>query len=218
MPRDQEEKIWYRDPQRAFLSKDRALVILPDATMTLTEQMNAVMRFGLYLGILSVIYERSVVSATYIVGIIAAVTAILEYHDSRVDKDIQKRRETLNVQPHRLTGELCVVPTADNPMMNVLLTDYGSFPTRPEACDVTDASVKARLKKLSRQNVYRDMDDVYGRKAEAELPYYTMPSTTIPNQQTEFANWLYREGSPGVCRDGDMAVCNQRIHRHYPGM
>jgi hypothetical protein len=216
--KEKETQIWYKDPKGAFLSKERALVILPDATMTLTEQMNAVMRFGLYLGVLSVIYERSLVSATYIVGIIAAVTAVLEYHDSRVDGDLQRRRETLNVQPDRLTGELCVRPTSNNPMMNVLVSDYSAFPTRPAACDVTDASVAKQVQKLSRQNVYRDMDDVYGRKAEAELPYYTMPSTTIPNQQGELARWLYREGSPGVCRDGDMAACGQRIHRPYPGM
>jgi len=215
---EEKEEIWYKDPKRAFFTADRAFVIVPDASMTLQEQMNAVMRFGVYLSILSIIYERSVVSATFIFGIIATVTAIMDYHDSRVDKDIQDRRETLNLQPDALTGKLCVRPTADNPMMNVLVSDYGLFPTRPRACDVTDPSVAKQMRKLSSQNVYRDMDDVYGRKAQTELPYYTMPSTTIPNDQTEFARWLYREGSPGVCRDGDMAACGQRIHHQYPGI
>ena len=212
------ERIWYKDPKRVFLSPDRMLVILPDTSMTLQEQLNSVMRFGIYLGVLTILYDRSVVSATYIIGIIAVVTAVLEYHDSRVDRDIKDRRETLNVQPDRLTGKLCVRPTADNPLMNVLVSDYGLFPTRPAACDVTDASVAKEVRRISRHNVYRDVDDIYGRKAEAELPYYTMPSTTIPNEQTEFANWLYREGSPGVCRDGNMAACGQRIHHHYPGV
>ena len=103
-------------------------------------------------------------------------------------------------------------------MMNVLVSDYGHFPTRPGACDVTDTSVANRMRKLSRQNVYRDMDDIYGRKAEADRPYYTMPSTTIPNEQTEFARWLYSDGSPGVCRDGNMGACGQRIYHHYPGI
>jgi hypothetical protein len=212
------EEIWYKDPKGAFLSKEKAFVIIPDGSMTLREQLNAVMRFGIYLGILLAIFERSLVSATYIIVIVMAVTAVLEYHDSQTDEDIKERREKLNVQPDELTGKLCTRPTQDNPMMNVLVSDYGLFPTRPEACDVSQPSVARQVKKLIRHNVYRDADDIYGRKAEAEQPFYTMPSTSIPNDQTEFARWLYSDRSPGVCRDGDMPACGQRIFHRYPGI
>ncbi len=38
--------------------------------------------------------------------------------------------------------------------------------------------------------------------------YYTMPNTSVPNNQTEFANWLY--GSETNCKAGS-------IYAHRPG-
>ncbi len=186
--------------------------------MTLQEQLNSVMRFGLYLGVLSVLYERSFVNATYIIVIVMIVTAALDYHDRRETNDVEDRLERLNIQRDPTTGQFCTSPTEENPLMNVLVSDYGSFPTRPGACDTSVPSVAKEIGKIASRNVYRDIDDVYGRKTNDERPYYTMPSTTIPNDQTEVANWLYRDGNPGVCRDGDMSACGQRIFHRYPGI
>jgi hypothetical protein len=117
-----------------------------------------------------------------------------------------------------VTGELRTSPTENNPLMNVLVSDYAAFPTRPRALDASAADVKERAGKLTCRNLYRDSDDIYGKNADCERPYYTMPNTTIPNDQAGFANWLYRDGGRGVCRDGDMGACGQRIFHRYPGI
>ena len=40
------------------------------------------------------------------------------------------------------------------------------------------------------KDIYRDIDDAFDRKSSFRN-FYTMPSTSIPNDQMEFANWLY---------------------------
>lgn len=208
--------IWYKDPKSAFMSIDNALSIIPNSSMSFQGQMNAVMRFSLYLAILIIIYERNITSAVAIIVITIVITTVLDHHDKRVDKDVHKKRESLNLHMDELVDELCVKPSQNNPMMNVLVSDYSEFPTRPRACDID--LVTKEVESALTHNVYRDVDDIYGKKAMVERPFYTMPITTIPNDQTEFANWLYNADSPGVCRDGNMAVCGQRIHRNYPGI
>ena len=42
-------------------------------------------------------------------------------------------------------------------------------------------------------NLYRDVGDLYG-KSNSQREYYTMPSTTVPNNQTSFAKWCYSVG------------------------
>ena len=42
-------------------------------------------------------------------------------------------------------------------------------------------------------NLYRDVGDLYG-KNNSQRQYYTMPATTMPNDQTAFAKWCYNTG------------------------
>ena len=42
-------------------------------------------------------------------------------------------------------------------------------------------------------NLYRDVGDLYG-KSNSQREFYTMPATTIPNNQTACAKWLYNTG------------------------
>ena len=47
----------------------------------------------------------------------------------------------------------------------------------------------------------RDVGDLYG-KSNDQRQYYTMPSTTIPNNQTSFAKWCYGVGP--TCKESSI--------------
>jgi hypothetical protein len=107
------------------------------------------------------------------------------------------------------TDGICTKPTIDNPFMNVTMKDYmnfdknGNIVNRPPACDPNDPEIKKNMDETFSNNLYRDVSDVFGKKS-SQRNYFTMPSTTIPNKQDEFARWLYL--SPKTCKE-DQDYC-----------
>ena len=100
-------------------------------------------------------------------------------------------------------GEVCTPPTDNNPFMNVLVPEYYSNPKRPEACKLEgelpgEQGVEEEANEKFNINLYKDVADIWG-KNNSQRQFYTMPNTTIPNKQTEFAHWLY--GNAASCKD-----------------
>jgi hypothetical protein len=96
-------------------------------------------------------------------------------------------------------------PTAVNPFMNVLLDEITYNPTRPSADFASDPNNQAVLDDFFRVQWTSDPTDVFGR-AQSQREFYTMPSTSIPNDQESYQNWLYL--IPGkTCKEGGRDAC-----------
>jgi hypothetical protein len=96
-------------------------------------------------------------------------------------------------------------PTARNPFMNLLIDQIKYNPDRPEAGAVNDPTIKQTLDDYFRIHWFSDPTDVFG-KNQSQRQFITQPSTTVPNDQGSFANWLYR--IPGkTCKEGGRAAC-----------
>lgn len=212
------EQIWYRDP-REFLwptsrdQQERIIRIVPLPTMTLAEQLNSVMRFSLYYGILLLILRKSL-WGLYVPLLTAAITYIVYSSDEQADRKVQEKMDRLELEVDPVTRDLRVKPTRSNPFMNVLVTDYDKFPCRPEAADIQDPAVAKRAEKSFHHNLYSDQNDVFDRITNSRQ-FYTMPATTIPNNQGGFAEWLYKSGPS--CKEGAGEACNSLVFRSYPG-
>jgi hypothetical protein len=97
------------------------------------------------------------------------------------------------------------LPTARNPFMNILADEIKYNPTRPMAMSISDMSVKVGLEDFFRTEFYSDPTDVFG-KTQSQRQFITMPSTSIPNDQHSYQNWLYR--IPGkTCKEGGREAC-----------
>jgi len=65
--------------------------------------------------------------------------------------------------------------------------------------------VKAQLDDFFRIQWFSDPTDVFGR-AQSQREFYTMPSTSIPNDQASYQDWLYK--IPGkTCKEGGRGAC-----------
>jgi hypothetical protein len=96
-------------------------------------------------------------------------------------------------------------PTSRNPFMNILLDEYKYNSQRPSAAPVDDPSVEQVMDDYFRIQWHSDPTDVYGKK-QSQRQFITQPSTTIPNDQGSFANWLYK--IPGkTCKEGGRQAC-----------
>lgn len=108
-------------------------------------------------------------------------------------------------------------PTSRNPFMNILVDDIKYHPNRPPAAPVENSAVGQVLDDYFRIQWYSDPTDVYGKK-QSQRQFITQPSTTIPNDQGSFANWLYK--IPGkTCKEGGRPACMAMTENgHIPWM
>ena len=96
-------------------------------------------------------------------------------------------------------------PTSRNLFMNVLLDEIKYNPDRPEAATVGHPTVKQTMDDFFRVQWFSDPTDVFG-KNQGQRQFVTQPSTTVPNDQGSFADWLYK--IPGkTCKEGGHQAC-----------
>lgn len=123
--------------------------------------------------------------------------------------------------PEPTSNKKCTRPTIDNPFMNMTMKDYLNFDSqgniieRPPACDTSDKDVKKEIDDNFKNNLYMDVNDLFG-KFNSQRQFYTMPSTDIiPDINGEFKNWLYK--SPKTCKeDQDYCLKYEDIRAKVP--
>jgi len=97
------------------------------------------------------------------------------------------------------------MPTAANPFMNVLVDEIKYNPTRPQAASIQSAVINDTLDAFFKVQWSSDPTDVFGR-TQSQRQFVAMPSTSIPNDQGSYQNWLYK--IPGkTCKEGGREAC-----------
>ena len=98
--------------------------------------------------------------------------------------------------------------------MNInLITDDKTKPQAPKIWN--DPELKKKVEEKFEYNSYRSVSDVYN-KDNAELHFYQMPSTTIPNEQTSFAKWCY--GTTATCKENSINCAPQIPVPEFPSI
>ena len=199
-------RIWYRDPA-GFMRDTAATHFVPTKDDTLPVQLNAVMRFAIYFTLVLLLIKRDV-NVLFIAVFAAAATYVIYESHAADQHRVREKMEGLDLALSH-ENKPCVRPTRHNPFMNVTPDQYDTFPNRPPACNPLQRQVKRAMEDKYEHNLFRDVDDVYGRKT-ASRQFYTMPSTTIPNDQTAFAEWCYKTGP--TCKEGNGLRCASQMY------
>ena len=120
------------------------------------------------------------------------------------ESKIQGSRDLPDGYKEDIIGEEVTYPTAHNPFMNVLVDEIKYNPTRAPAASVMDPSVNVQLDDFFHTQFVNDPTDVFNR-SQSQREFYTMPVTSVPNDQDSYQNWLYR--IPGkTCKEGNCTV------------
>lgn len=199
------EAIWYEDLPH-FFTPDTIFKILPLQTMSLEEKLNAVTRFFIYLGVILALLRKD---ARYLFfGILAGALSYPLYEFERKER-VQAEKFMKDKSVKILDEKLCTDTNLENPFMNPTIVDIQYTPTRPEACpqDKIANEINANFQK----RVFRDVTDIWGKDYSAR-EFYTMPNTTIPNKQGEYAEWLY--GTGATCKEGNGDACERKNYRY----
>jgi hypothetical protein len=76
---------------------------------------------------------------------------------------------------------------------NIVFSDYLDAQNIAEPCNIDDSDVQNQMQNLYNSSIYRNLEDVWERENSQRM-FYTVPIQTVPNSQTDFANWLYKTG------------------------
>lgn len=176
------ENIWF------FLDYKKLGCFLPSADMKLDEQLNCVMRFTMYF-VISLLLLTQNINYLYMLIFVAFITVLIHKADNSDTVQEKELFDKLNITRDNHKKH-AYKPSDDNPFMNVMPGDYTKFPNRPPAGTWTDKNVRQKVNAKFEEGLTRSNNDIYKKNA-SDRQYYTMPSTTIPNNQETFAKWLY---------------------------
>ena len=91
----------------------------------------------------------------------------------------------------------CRKPTKNNPFMNIQLHDFDNN-QYVEACNIEDDKINKDMVHSFNSKLFMNIDDAFSR-TNSQRQFFTTPNTRIPNNQIEFANWLYKV--PETCKE-----------------
>lgn len=192
-------KAWFDDPKQ-LIRRDQVLQFWPNNKQTPEERVNAASRFIIYATCFIYLIRRDI--RIFVLGSTGLGVLYVMYKSNMI-------KETYG-RPVVSLGNGCQLPSADNPMANVLLTDITDRPNRPPAC--ASSSVRPFIRTLVDERVQYD-----GGRSRTALPRYQQnassrqfvsgPVTSIPGDQTGFAEWCYGPKFKPMCKS-DSGSCD----------
>jgi len=192
------------DPREVFRS-DKLLEFWPTAMQSSKDRVAATTRFIVYAMCILYLIKRD--ARILALGIL--VLAVLYFlWTSNMIPDGQLRPTFGDGRTPWFGRDTVTMPTIDNPMANVLYTDYTDRPDRPAAAWYP--SVKQEVSQAW------EFIHPFEKKRDAERNFYTAPSSTIPNDQTAFAEASFGPKFGPFCKDGS-GTCDMDSDRfHFP--
>lgn len=186
------KKIWYENP--AVLLKSWNMVPF---TKNISENSNSLARLAI---VMIILINMSTVSQKY--HSIPIILLIFSFIMKPVEKFSQTKKKY----------ESCRFPTKENPYMNFTVGEHIKNPEAKPACPRDKEVANAcRIGFLDGKKDY-NVTDFFNRN-HSDLAFYTMPVTTVVNDQTGFAKKLL--GNSGLCKSFGKDCLKNRDNRYH---
>ena len=188
--------------------------IIPNKEFDFNRKLNSLLRLSIYYSIIVYLFDNKKTDMFYIPFVVSIATYILS----------RKYRETfLNVTNTQLMNNLevgdeliqnlegsCKTPTKDNPFMNPEITDFNTKNMKDPSCkSYNNKGLQNYTEKIFNETLFRDVNDLFGKNI-SQRQFYTVPGSSIPNNQDKFAKWLY--STPKTCKEGNGLQCAANVY------
>ena len=186
------DKFWKNDISVLYDSKN-LLKFFPTNDMNLAEKLNAVSRLSIYIGLTLFILKEKIIYLS-----LTVIVFIVTYY-------IYNNKN--NIIENLLAGndDIFRKSTKDNPFANFNIitgTDKDKI-----AMPIDNEEVKKEVENNAKgikgidNKLFKSTYDVFNTN-NAERQFYSMPSTSMPNDQTSFAKWCYSTGP--TCKEKNL--------------
>lgn len=186
-----EDKLWYKNPIVLISNMDE---FFPTNDLSKINKINAIFRFALYYSIIIIVcrLDSKWLSVSILLVMMSLFLGSTEPFAGNISDDVKDKT--------------CFHPKPNNPFMNFTLYDNMKNPKRKAACNYDN--VKQDIRKSYKSRLNADELDIWGHNI-SDRNFYTMPNTTIVNDQTKFAEWVYKSTfeNGGNCKEyGDSCL------------
>lgn len=220
---------WSKNPNIIF-DKDHILEFFPTEEMSFNQKLNAITRVVLLMTVGTFAYTQHV--QILLVGATSLFFIFMLYQYRIADgKDEGFEMSPVLIDTgvdttHANMDSVFQAPSSNNPLGNVLVTDYLYNPKRKPAPPAYNESVSANITEKAKQMVidnnpnnpdiadklFKDLGDQYMFEQSMQ-PFYSTASTTIPNDQEAFTEFCY--GSMVSCKEGNAFACAKNNSTKY---
>lgn len=178
---------------------------LPLINMSFRDKLLAIVNLILFLSIIFTLLFRNVVFI--LLGIIFLIFIFYIYlYNEKIKIETNEKLSNRNLA--LIDNKICVKPSIENPFMNPTIIDYTNNNNNIKACSYDKEIIYSNVNTFFKKNVYKDINDIYERNF-SERQYYTVPSTTIPNDRKSYENWLYYRDK--TCKENNGKQCYNNI-------
>ena len=231
---------WSENPN-VILQSQFLMEFFPSENMTYEQKLNAVSRLVILLTIIGFILTKSVRMLIISTITLFSIYMLYYYHSNEKLKNDEKKKhlektgfyepfespalDLLKKNNVPISGNVFMTPTPENPFSNVLMNDYDYNPHKKPAPPVMKSDVNAQILSEAKQtvrNLNPDQPDIADKLfkdlgeqfvfEQSLRPFYSTASTTIPNDQSGFADFCY--GSMVSCKEGNQFACARNLSRH----
>jgi hypothetical protein len=173
--------------------------------MTFQNKLMVIGNLIIFLSLISSLIYRDI--SFILLGLILIVFLIyINDYNNSVSKE---KIETLDVKSHAIiNNKVCIKPNKENPFMNPNIIDYDNLNNNIKSCDIDNNKIQKSINNYFKLPVYKDVIDIYDKNF-SERQFYTMPATTIPNDQESLGKWLY--GRKKTCKENNGEQCYNNI-------
>ena len=198
---------WLENPN-IILNKNYITEIWPSDNFDLARKLNAITRIILIMAILGYYLTKSInIIISSLVTLVILV--IIHKNKSKVNESFDNK---VNLEANKeivkdiLKTEF-TMPNNKNPLMNVMMDDYKYNNKKKRAAPANQDIVNEEINKKGKIN--KDKLKLYGNLGDnlahehSMRNFYSMPNTTIPNKQKDFAKFCY--GNTAFYKDEDLS-------------
>lgn len=187
-----DNNVFWSEDFKSFLREYN--YFFPSAHYSIVQNLNAIFRFSIYLGLALAFYRKDPV--WFLLPVVVAVITYIFYKNHPSPKEMFRISnsdfpKTVVDKERSFVKKDCVSPTVDNPFMNFnYITDnYHRKPACKAFIEETQEAVETKEKITNAFNdkLYRDVGDLYSKR-NSQREFYTVPYNGIPDQ-TAFAKW-----------------------------
>lgn len=222
---------WIENPNILF-ELNKITEIYPIPEMDYNRKLNAITRLVILVSILVFAFTRSVRALLFSAITIGAIYLVYIHDKKEQAKEKAKEgfsdivKDTLASDDDlTIPNQVFQAPDPSNPFSNVLISDYdynvNKKPAPPTFNKNVSGDVLAQAKQLVIEangdqpevvdKLFKDLGEQYVFE-QSLRPFYSNPSTTIPNDQQAFAEFCY--GSMVSCKEGNKFACARNLARH----
>ena len=180
-------------------------VLYPNINMTIEEKINAIIRLILFIGIIATLIFND---SRYILFILNIMLISILIYNYQMEKNRKIEKYLNDNDLDIINNEKCVKPTQENPFMNPSLIGNNN---KYDSCSIENEHIKDNIDYFFNKNVFRETDDIYD-KSLLDRQFYTVPSTSIPNNREKLASWLYERGPS--CKENNGEQCYDNLYNN----